>query len=335
MSDSQKPQELEVYKPGTTALGTVPQVQMAAEQTAIVLAAREKALVEARYVVALRMPRDIDVVRLALEKECKRPSFAKAARYHKPIGKGIEGPSIRFAEAAIQAMGNVTVDTPTITEDAEKRVMRVTVTDIERNASYSQDVVVRKAVERRKTRDGDAVIRSRTNSSGQTVYLIEATDDEILNQQNALISKAIRTLGLRLVPGWLIDECMALVKRTLADEDAKDPDLARRKLFDAFDSVGVSPEQVKEWLGTDGQKLTPKERETLLGIYNALRDGEITWREVMDARASSGAASDAPGKKPDLKDAISGKASPPPSASPATPSPGSAPSAGSGEPKKA
>ena len=38
-----------------------------AEQTGIVLAAREKALVEARYVVAMRQPRSIDVVRANLQ----------------------------------------------------------------------------------------------------------------------------------------------------------------------------------------------------------------------------------------------------------------------------
>lgn len=75
-------------------------IQPASHETAAsAAAAQSKALVEARYTVAINRPRDIDAVRQALLKECSRPSFAAVARYNKPIGKGVVGPSIRFAEA--------------------------------------------------------------------------------------------------------------------------------------------------------------------------------------------------------------------------------------------
>lgn len=278
MSDNEK--TLEVYQPKSLAL--VPPSN--AENTAVILAAREKAMVEGRYVVAIKKPRDVDAVREALLKECRRPYFAVVARYHKPIGKGIEGPSIRFAEAAIQAMSNVLVETPTIDENAERRIMRVTVLDIESNTSYSQDIVVHKAVERSSFKPGDTVISSRQNSKGQTVYLITATDDDVLNKQNALVSKAIRTLGLRLVPGWLIEECMDTVKKTLDDAEAKDPDQARRQRFDAFAAIGVGAEELKGWLRHDGNTLSREERSTLVAILNAIKEGETTWAAVMEAR---------------------------------------------------
>src|SRR5258708_6569465 len=77
------------------------------ETASTVLAAQAKAQIEARYVMAERHPRDLDVVRQRMLKECRRPVFAGVARYRKPIGKGVEGPSIRFAEAAIRLMGNI------------------------------------------------------------------------------------------------------------------------------------------------------------------------------------------------------------------------------------
>lgn len=291
MSNGQKPQggqAVEVFTPQSidVAKAQAAQRSASAETTALVLGAREKALVEARYVVAMKQPRDIDAVRAAMLRECARPSFASVARYHKPIGKGVEGPSIRFAEAAIQAMGNVAVDTPMISEDAEKRIFSVTVSDIERNASYSQQVVVTKTVERSSTKPDDVVLRQRTNKWGKPVYVIEASDDDILNKQNALISKAIRTLGLRLVPGWLVDECMIAVRKTQADENAANPDAARHKLFDGFAAQGVPVEEVKKWLGHDGAALSRAEYDALKGIWVALRDGETTWREVMDAKAA-------------------------------------------------
>jgi hypothetical protein len=259
-------------------------VQPTAETAGMVLAAQAEALVKARYWIACAKPRDLDAVRQKMLKECERPSFAKGAIYHKPIGKGVEGPSIRFAEAAMQALGNLLVDVPTVYDDDEKRIMRVSVLDLETNTGHSKDVCIMKRVERLRLAEGQVALRSRTNSRGQTTYLVAATDEEILNTENALVSKALRTVGLRLVPGWLIDECLAEVRKTRADADAKDPDAAKRKLFDSFEGLGIGVEQLKKYLGHDGAVLQPKEREELLGIYTAIRDGETTWREVMDAR---------------------------------------------------
>jgi len=254
------------------------------ETATAALATQAKAMVEARYVMAMQRPRDLDVVRERLLKECKRPSFAEVARYRKPIGKGVEGPSIRFAEAALRCMTNITVETMTVFDDAEKRIVRVAVTDLEANVPYSQDVTITKTVERRSVKQGETVLRQRLNSKGEPVFIIEATDDDILNKQGALISKAIRTLGLRLIPGDLQDEAMDAVAETLRTRDAQDPDAAKRRLFDAFAGLGVSAEQLKEYLGHKADVLNPKELSELRGLFSALRDGETTWREIMDAR---------------------------------------------------
>lgn len=270
-----------VQRPG---LPSAPAPIQTGETASVVLAAQAKALVSARFEIAIRQPRDLDAVREKLLRECQRPSFAAVAIYRKPVGDGIEGPSIRFAEAAIQAMGNLAIDTPAIYDDAEKRILRVTVADMESNVVHSKDVTVQKRVERSKVYEGQTVIRERMNSRGRKVYLVEATDDEILNTENALVSKALRTTGLRLVPGWLIDECMVAVRATRSRADAADPDAAKRKLLDAFRAVGVTADQIREWLGHPADVLSPAELEELRGVYVALKDGDTTWREVMDAK---------------------------------------------------
>jgi hypothetical protein len=280
-----------------------------ADTAASAVAAQAKAIVEARYIIALRRPRDIDVVRAKLLKECSRPSFAAVARYTKPIGKDRSkwptGPSIRFAEAAIRHMTNITVETVTVYDDREKRIARVTVTDLESNVPYAQDVTVTKTIERRATRTGDTVLSTRTNSSGDTLYILEATDDDITNKQQALISKNIRTLGLRLIPGDIVDECMERVLLTQGATDAQDPDAAKRKLFDAFGELGVGADQLKEYVGHDAASLSPKELGDLRALYAAIRDGEATWRDVLDAKAAS-AANDgtAPPPAPKLDELI-------------------------------
>ena len=286
------------------------QIAPMAETASTAVAAQAKAMVEARYIMAMHRPRDMDGVREKILKECRRPSFAAVARYQKPIGKDKSrwptGPSIRFAEAAVRCMTNITVETMTVYDDREKRIVRVTVTDLEANVPYAQDVTITKTIERRQAKQGDTVLRTRTNSYGDTVYILEATDDDIVNKQQALISKAVRTLGLRLIPGDIVDECMEEVVRVQQKTDAQDPDAARRHLLDSFGNIGIRVEQIKEYLGHDGGSLTPPELADLRALYSAIRDGETNWREVMDSRgAGTGADSrktpSAPAPYPDVE----------------------------------
>lgn len=260
------------------------------ETAALAVAARAKAQIEARYIMALKRPRSWDEVRTRLLRECRRPGFARAARYRKPVGDGIEGPSIRFAEAALRYMTNVSVETTVTYDDPTKVILRVSVVDLEANLPYEQDVAIQKTVERRKLGRGQRPISQRVNSSGYTVYLVEATDDEILNKVNALVSKALRTLALRLLPGDILEECMAECIRVARDEDARDPDAARKALASGFFEIGVSAGQLGEYLGHDLAALTPAEMLELRAIYAALRDAETTWAEVLEHRR--GAAGD-------------------------------------------
>ena len=276
----------------------MPAVAMSAsENNAVAMAAQQKAIVEARYKMALARPRDLDKVRQDMLKDAQRPSFANVAIYHKPVGKGIEGPSIRFVEAAIRNMTNILTETSTISEDDERRVIRVAVSDLETNTYFSQDVTVTKTVERSKLPQGEKPIRVRTNSYGKPVYILHGTDDDILNKQNALISKAVRTLGLRLIPGDLVDEALFYVRQTQTRQDAQNPDAAKNRIIDAFAQLGVQVEMLKDYIGHELSALDPNELQTLRAIYSAIKDGETTWKAVMDEKAEKEADTKAAGAK--------------------------------------
>lgn len=278
------------------------------ETAAQAMAAAAKATIEARYILAIKRPRDWDVVRANLLKECQRPGFAAEAIYRKPVGKKkneqtgeweqgyVEGLSVRYAESAIRCMTNIYWSSTSIYDDPMKAIVRVTVMDLEANDTGEIDVTVEKTVERRQLRRGQVPIRQRVNSYGDTVFLIAASDDEVLNKINNLVSKALRNGVLRIVPGDLRDECEATCRRVQADQDAKDPDAARRKLFDAFSSIGVNAEALKTYLGHGGD-LQPKELAELRAIYAAIRDGETTWAAVMDGKNPGGEAASGDGKK--------------------------------------
>jgi aspartate 1-decarboxylase len=255
------------------------------ETTTAHSAALAKAEVEARFAIAAMKPRDWDGARVKLMKNCKRPRFAEVARYSKPVGgKAIEGPSIRFAEAAIQCMGNVDVRTPTVFEDDLKRIIRVTVCDLESNATYSTDMVIAKTVERKFLKNGQQALDTRTNSYGDQVYIVAATDDDMLTKQAALISKAVRTLALRLIPGDLIDEAMDTVLGTLEKGDAEDPDGARKRMIDSFASVGVTPADLAKFLGHSIESCSPTERAELRAMFAAIRDGEAKWKDYLSPK---------------------------------------------------
>lgn len=288
-----------------------------AETAATAVAAQAKAAVEARYIMAIKRPRDLDSVRLAILKECKRPGFAAVARYRKPVGQGIEGPSIRFAEAAIRCMGNITPEVATVYEDPEKRIMRVSVTDLEANVTYSGDVTIEKTVERSKPNEGQVPLRVRVNSLGKQTYLVEATEDDLLNKQNALVSKQLRTLALRLIPGDILEEAMGVVVDTLEAADAADPTAARKKLVDAFDKLGVKPSSLRDYLGHDLDVVSPAELAELRAVGMTIRDGESTWKEALDHKLRQNAGTSDATQPTSLKDkakakAAAGKATPEP-----------------------
>lgn len=304
-------------------------VPTTAKNTAIIetastaAAASAKAEIEAQYAIALRMPRDIEQVRVNLLASCKRPGFAAAAIYRKPMGKKkdergnwvenfIEGLSIRAAEEAVRAMGNIRIASATVYEDDETRKKRVTVTDLEANISYNREITLSKNVERKAVQDRDTkkwgppadriVLSERKNSYGSVVYIVRATEDELTIKEAALTSKIIRTEGLRLVPSDIQEEARETCYETMANKDAEDPKAAMRKIVDAFAGVGVMPAQLSEYLGHGLESVQPAEMKTLRSMYAAMRDGEAKWADYMkvvdveaedvppDANATAGAA---------------------------------------------
>jgi hypothetical protein len=254
------------------------------ETQATTLAERAKAEISARYIVALQRPRNVEEMRVRLLAHCARKGFAERAEYAKPVGTNkVHGPSIRFVETALQEYGNVSPDSQTLYDDDQKRVVRVSVTDLERNVSYSEDVVVEKFVERRNAR-GAEVIGTRITSSQETVFKVRATEDDFANKLAAAVSKKIRNLGLRILPVDIVDDAMAACKATRTAKDKADPDGARRGIVDAFAAIGVMPRALDEYLGHPLAESSPAELDDLRMAFATVRDGEARWIDLVDAK---------------------------------------------------
>ncbi|HEY0840283.1 MAG TPA: hypothetical protein VGD74_08855 [Vulgatibacter sp.] len=255
------------------------------ETSSAAVAAQAKAKTEAHFIMALKRPRDLMVARGKLLDACRRPGFAAGAIYRVPRGgKTIEGPSVRFAEEAIRALGNIQPEMAIVYDDAEKRIVRVTVTDLEANVPYSTDIVIEKKVERSSVKQGQKVYGQRINSSGKTAYIVEATEDDLQVKQAAQVSKAIRTNALRLVPGDILEEAIAQARATMRDENARDPAAAKKRIADNFAHIGVSPAELKRYLGRDLSEATPDDLAELHSIGMAIKDRETTWKEALEAK---------------------------------------------------
>ena len=277
----------------------------AAEHASTAQASQAEAIVKAQYAIAFRKPRDMDDVIVRLDKECRRPGFAEVAEYRKPIGgeKVVTGASIRLIEALVRLMGNIRVASAIIFDDGEKRVVRVSATDLEANSTYEQDITIRKVVERSPSNvAGRQIISERLNSKGKKVFLVAATDEEMTTVVGANTSKVVRTVAERLIPGDIFDRALSACAKTRADGNAKDPDAAKLAVLGAFAKRGILPSQLKEFLGKDPANITDAEREELRGIITSLDDGDSTWSEVMEGKHGSQAAPEKP-KEPSSKPA--------------------------------
>lgn len=284
------------------------------------LAARQEAEVKARYAMAVANPRDLDSTRLRLTRRCESPRFASVARYKKPQGKKkndetgqweqqfIEGWSIRFVEEAIRTMGNIAPEDRVTSEDSEKLTVYVSVTDLESNISYGSEIIVPRTVERKELKRGQQPLNVRVNSYGDNVFLVAASDDEVRMSKARLVSMTLRTLGLRLIPGDILDECLEIVMETQQKDVKSDPTEARKKLIAAFDQIGIKPEDLRAYLGGRPlDALTPDMILELRAVYTMVKEEGAHWRSVLAASPHIDDVSEDDGTKNPAADKLRGQ----------------------------
>ena len=263
---------------------------VSADPASIAAAESAKQRFQAAYVMAKTYPRNQDQSRQNILDACRRPMFAEKAEYSKPVGGSkITGPSIRFAELALREWGNVISDSQVVYENDEIRRLKVYLTDLETNTQFTKEICVNKTVERKSSK-GREVISERTNSYGDKVYIVKATDDELLNKEAALISKALRNEGLRLIPGDIIEEALEVATETRSKKTKADPDAQKRKVVDAFSGIGIKVKDIELYLGHSISQVSPKEIDDLRSVYQSVKDGECAWSEYVADKDKSGRA---------------------------------------------
>lgn len=239
-----------------------------------------------RVQMAIIMPREWLDVQGKLLTACENPDFAKEAVYSKPAadGKVQRGLSIRFAEHAKQVLRNISVDTAHEREDEEASYYRMTLVDLETNTPTSETFRVSKTVERFGVRDGDTVIRQRTNSDGLTVYVVPASEEQLFDKLSAMKSRVRRQLILSVIPAEVRAACLARCLEVSADTAAKNPADALKSVVASYLSLGVEVSDLKEYLGKSVQSATPAELQELREMNTTIREGNLSWNDIMDTK---------------------------------------------------
>jgi hypothetical protein len=303
------------------------EIEVRGDTAGVAMAAQARASVEAAYVMAMRRPRDLDQVRVKLLKATARRRFAEAARWQRPVGREKnkktgrweekigEGLSIRFAEEAARNMGNLSMDSYVVYEDTRKKVCKFVVIDLETNTQWARTRTIEKTKEKAKLWDGDVALSSRINSTGEVVYIVEATADDVTKRESAEASKAWRDGILKNLPADIKEECMETIQATIVNEATVDPEGEKKRICDSFASIGIEPFHLKAYLGHGLETVSPAELVKLRGIFVSIKEGTTNWADVVAAKDDADEANAA-----EAATAAKAKAAaaPPPSQAPPT-----------------
>jgi hypothetical protein len=258
--------------------------ERSAELAVAASAAAAEARIKAAVVLAMRNPRIESESRARILDRCDDSVFAEKAIARKPIGgemKYLLG--VRFAEEAIISWKNVFTRRHVIFEDDEKRIISIEVTDLETNVSHDADIVVGKTIERRNP-EGRDILGKRKNKSGKDVYILKATEDELLIKEFALSARVFRNNSLRLIPSQIKQEAFDRCMKTISEGAKKDKRSATERMIDDFRAIGVVRADLETYLGHPIEETTAEEFPTLRGIYTAIADGDTTWKDVLAAK---------------------------------------------------
>lgn len=249
---------------GTTA--TYPDGEDAGQITMVQptgLAAIAKSEVESQLDAAHKYPRKISsFMNEAASMISRSQDVASMCFYVLPPrrggdGKTISGPSVRLAEIAASAYGNLHYGARPVDISATEVTSQGVAWDLQKNVRVTMETK-----------------RRITTRTGQRFG-----DDMIITTQNAASSIALRNAIFRVIPRAYISELDQLARK-VAVGGAKTLADRRSKAFAHFAQMGATQDRVLAAIGrADLEAVTLEDMEKLLGYATAIKDGQTTVDE--------------------------------------------------------
>jgi hypothetical protein len=257
------------------------------------------AKVKARYALALMNPRDIiKEVEPKIAELCSRREFAEEAKYQVVVGghydkngKWIKDYdidlNIRAAEQLMVCYRNIFDEVNTVYEDDELRRVAFEMTDLETGVTHRDEFTIYKTQERKKLKKDKSgkltqeAISTRINSNGQEIYIVACTPEEVQKKQNAQVSRKMRKMFFRLFPVDLKIKARKYIDATLIGEIKKNLPDERAKITVAFARLGVTGNDIEEYLGIGLSKITENDILRLRRVWQSLNDGIARWSDYV------------------------------------------------------
>ncbi len=249
--------------------------------------ARAVAEVQAALVIAASRPRNELRARDRLLQACQRVNLAAGALYqYSRGGTAISGPSIRLAEAAARAWGNMNYGFRELSRNVGVSECEAFAWDLETNTKAVRQFSVR---HRRDTKKGGYDL-----TDERDIYELMA------NQAQRRVRAAI----LEIIPGDIIEDAVAECEKTQHAQVGNVTEAAE-KLLAAFKAIGVSREAVEKRLGHRIDAIQPAQIIAFRKIFTSIKDGMSETKDWFELEAKPEAQQEqtAPEKQPEEKPA--------------------------------
>lgn len=237
--------------------------------------ARAVAEVQAALVIAASRPRNELRARDRLLQACQRVNLASGALYqYSRGGTAISGPSIRLAEAAARAWGNMTYGFRELSRRTGESECEAYAWDLETNTKAVRQFSVR---HRRDTKKGGYDL-----TDERDIYELMA------NQAQRRVRAAI----LEIIPGDIMEDAVAECEKTMKANVGNITEAAA-KLVQAFADMGIPREAVEKRLGHRIDAIQPAQIIAFRKIYASIKDGMSEPKDWFDLPTDTGAGSPA------------------------------------------
>lgn len=231
--------------------------------------ARAVAEVQAALVIAASRPRNELRARDRLLQACQRVNLASGALYqYTRGGSQVSGPSIRLAEAAARAWGNMNYGFRELSRRTGESECEAYAWDLETNTKAVRQFSVR---HRRDTKKGGYDL-----TDERDIYELMA------NQAQRRVRAAI----LEIIPGDIMEDAVAQCEKTMK-ANVGDVAESAAKLVQAFADMGIPREAVEKRLGHRIDAIQPAQIIAFRKIYTSINDGMSEPRDWFELEATT------------------------------------------------
>lgn len=222
--------------------------------------ARAMAEVHAAMLIAREMPRSLQTAIADMQQSCSQMALAQRSSFRFPRGgQTVSGPSVYLARELARCWGNIQFGITELRRDDDygQSEMQAWAWDVQANTRSSSTFIV---PHKRDTKDGAKSI----------------TDMRDIYENNANNgARRLREAIFSVLPDWFVEQAKELCAQTLRDGGGVPLPQRIAKAIKAFESFGVTQEQLVQKVGRSTDKWNEYDVAQLTVTYTSLTRGEV------------------------------------------------------------